>query len=204
METWKIIVLAILAAIVIGIVVVVLSAWGMYSDLVNKDVAAENAQGHVQSAYQRRADLLPNLVATVQGSADFEKSTLVDLTAMRSQAGMLKTQASQAKTFDEMQATDNQISGVLARLMVVVEAYPQIKSTDAFQTLQSQIEGTENRINTERNYYNDAVAAYKVATRTPPESIIAGMFGFPTDKWQMFTAKPGSDVAPVVAFNFSK
>jgi len=179
---------------------------GTYNTLQKVDVNVENAKAYVQSAYQRRADLIPNLVATVQGSADFEKSTLVELTAMRSQAGMIQQKMKSASSVNEMQAiNDNEIGGtggILARLMLVVEAYPQIRSTEAFTNLQSSIEGTENRINYERNAYNDAVAVYKMTVRTFPGNIVAGFFGYSADKWVMFEAKQGSDVAPTVTFNF--
>jgi LemA protein len=108
-----------------------------------------------------------------------------------------------AKTIDEMQSASNELESVLSRLLVIVEAYPQIRSTDAFMNLQSQIEGTENRINYERNNYNDAVRNYKNAVRQFPSSIVAGMYGFGVDKWQMFESQPGSDIAPTVSFDFS-
>lgn len=202
-ETTKYIGIGILVILVVGVISVFLMGIGFYNGLVEKDTSVENAKGYVQSAYQRRADLIPNLVATVQGSADFEKSTLVELTAMRSQAGMVQQKMKDAKTVDEMQSASNELDGVLARLMLVVEAYPNIKTTDAFMNLQSQIEGTENRINYERNNYNDAVKSYKLSVRTFPSNIVANMFGFNADKWSMFESKPGSDVAPTVSFDFS-
>ena len=181
---------------------------GSYNNLQTADVKVEIAKGYVQSAYQRRADLIPNLVETVQGSADFEKSTLVQLTAMRSQAGMVQQKMKDATTVEEMQQiNDNEIGGnggILARLMLVVENYPQIRSTDAFTNLQSSIEGTENRINYERNAYNDAVGDYKKIVRIFPGSLIASYYGYSENKWEMFESKPGSDVAPIVSFPLNK
>jgi LemA protein len=203
-DTVKYVAIGIVAFIIVAIGLGVLWFIGTHNDLVNKDNSVENARAHVQSAYQRRADLIPQLVGIVQGSADFEKSTLVELTQMRSEAGNYPQKMSSAKSFQEMQDINTEMGSFLTRLMVVVEAYPQIRTTEAFLTMQNQVEGSENRINTERNYYNDAVQVYKNACQQIPSSFVADYYGFKADKWKMFEAKPGADIAPTISFNFDR
>lgn len=174
---------------------------GNYNTFVVKDTGTEKAWGNVQSAYQRRADLIPNLVDTVKGARDFEKSTLVEIAAMRSQAGSVKQQISDAKTVEELQAAGSQMNGVLARLMVVVEAYPDLKSNQNFLALQDELAGTENRIKWERDNYNTAVMDYKTSVRSFPGNMVAGMFGFYPDKWKTFTADKDAQTAPDVDFS---
>jgi LemA protein len=190
------------AIVLIALVIGGLFVAGTYNSLVNSDVSVENAKGNVQTAYQRRADLIPNLVNTVQGAATFEKSTQTEIAELRSQAGQVKTQVANAQTIDEMEAAGTQMGSILARLMLVVEAYPTLKSNENFKMLQDQLEGTENRIKYERDNYNAAVKDYQVKVRSFPSNIIAGMFGFNGDKWKMFEATEGAQVAPTVTFTF--
>jgi LemA protein len=192
----------------IGIVVIVLIIVGaiiagMYNGLVNKDVAASTQWGYVQAAYQRRADLIPNLVATVQASANFEKSTQTEVAQLRSDANAVDQQVANAKTPSDLDAAATQMTGLIGRLNVVVEAYPQLQSTANFQSLQDELAGTENRIQFERDNYNSAVQSYQTAVRSFPTNILAGMFGFNADKWQMFQASQTAQNSPTVNFNIS-
>jgi LemA protein len=174
-------------------IVVVLVVWfiGTYNSLVaaSQDVNAQWSQ--VENQYQRRADLIPNLVATVQGYAKHESSTFEEVTAARSQwAG--------AKTQDDKMKAATQMDSALSRLMVVVEAYPDLKASTSFTTLQAQLEGTENRISTERMRYNDAVRDYNVKIKGIPTSIVADIYGY-KDK-PFFEAVKGAENAPKVNF----
>lgn len=200
-DTLKIGIVVVIVAIVGIIGLVGMFYIGTYNSLVDKDVSIEKLKGDLSSQYQRRADLIPNLVSTVQGSAQFEKSTQTEIAGLRSQAITGQEKMRNAKTVSEIQSANGELDSVLSRLMVVVEAYPTLQSNQNFRDLQSQLEGTENRINYARTEYNDAVGVYKKSVRSFPTSIIANMNGFDVDKWDMFEAKPGSDVAPTVTFN---
>jgi LemA protein len=202
MTNWKLIGIGIVAAIILGAVVLGLFVVGTQRDLVNKDNTVEQKWGNVQTAYQRRADLIPNLVATVQGAATFEKGTQTEIAAMRSQAGQIKTQMYNAQNAEELQAADQSMGNVLSRLMLVVEAYPELKSNENFLNLQGQLEGTENRIKYERDEYNAAVKDYKNTVQMIPTTWVAGMFGFNSDKWKTFKATDEAQTAPTVTFNF--
>jgi LemA protein len=192
-----IVLLVILGILIVGVMIVV----GMYNGLVNKDVDVQTKWGNVQSAYQRRADLIPNLVATVQGAADFESNTQTEIAKLRTGAQQVSEQVATATTPEQLMAAQQNMNGLIGRLNVVVEAYPQLRATENFKTLQDQLEGTENRIQFERNNYNNAVRTYATSVRSFPTNMIAGMFGFSIDKWKTFEAAPGSDVAPKVIFN---
>jgi LemA protein len=187
---------------VILLIVLMVGGWiaGTYNELVVRDTTTEKGWGYVQSAYQRRADLIPNLVDIVKGARDFEKSTLIEVTKLRSQTGSIKQQISDAKTTDELQTAGNDMNGVLSRLLVIVEAYPDLKTNQNFLALQDELAGTENRINFERNNYNTEVMNYKTAVRSFPANIIAGMFGFSVDKWKTFEAEKTSQEAPKIDF----
>lgn len=187
---------------VILLIALIIGSWvaGTYNELVVKDTATEKSFGNVQSSYQRRADLIPNYVETVKGARDFEKSTLTEIAGLRSQAGSIQQNVQNAKSPDELQTAGNQMNSVLARLLVVVEAYPDLKSNQNFLALQDEIAGTENRINFERNNYNGVVMQYKTAVRTFPTNMLAGMFGFYPDKWKTFQANESSQNAPIVNF----
>jgi LemA protein len=194
-----IVILGILAVGFVGLWVV-----GTYNSLVGKDTNTENMWAKVQTAYQRRADLIPNLVDSVKEAKNFEKDTQTEIAQMRSQAGQAKIDMSNAKDAEQLQAANSQMSSVLARLMVVVEAYPDLKSNANFLALQDEIAGTENRVKWERDEYNTAVKDYKLAVRTFPTNIMAGMFGFSQEKWKMFQAEAGAEKAPDVGAAFKE
>ena len=171
-----------------------------YNSLVEKREAVAKQWANVESAYQRRSDLVPNLVATVKGSANFEQQTLVEVTQARASATRIKLDPSKLgpddiKKFDQAQG---QLTGSLSRLLVSVEKYPDLKSTEAFRDLSAQLEGTENRINTERNRFNEAVNDYNATLQKFPANITAKMFGFTPKGY--FEAAAGSDKAPTVKF----
>ena len=184
------IIIGITAAVVI--VLILLGVWGMYNGLVNSEVNVDNAWAQVETAYQRRADLIPNLVSTVEAFANFERSVLQNVTAARSAWA-------QAATPQQQVSAANQMEGALARLLVTVEAYPDIKANQNFLALQDELAGTENRVNVERKRYNDAVSAYNKKTRMFPSNIVAGMFGF--EQREFFEATAGAEEAPDVEFN---
>src|SRR5262245_23175600 len=177
-----------------------------YNHVVRLSQAADKQWAQVQNVYQRRADLIPNLVATVSGAANFEKSTLEQVTAARASVGQVRIpsgrapdEAAQLAEFDRAQA---QLSSALSRLLVVVERYPQLKATENFKELQAQLEGTENRISVERGRYNEAVQAYDSAIRSFPVNLFAQTFGFREKPY--FTATPGAETPPKVQFDFGK
>jgi LemA protein len=200
-DTVKIIGIIIIAALVMGVIGIIAFYVGTFNSLNNKDIAIEKMKSDLDAQYQRRADLIPNLVATVQGSAQFEKSTQIGIAQMRSDANTAKENMGKASTPSEIDAANNEMTSVWSRLMVVVEAYPVLKSNENFKDLQSQLEGTENRITYARTEYNEVVQDYKQTVRNFPTSIVANMNNFREDKWEMFKAKTGADVVPVVTFN---
>ena len=171
-----------------------------YNTMVAKDSAVDAQWAKVQSAYQRRADLIPNLVNTVKGAANFEKSTLTEVIEARAKATSIQLSADQLtpENIQKFQAAQAQLSGSLSRLLASVEAYPQLRANENFLALQSQIEGTENRINVERNKFNDAVQDYNTYIRSFPNNIIAGWFDF--EKKGFFAADPSAQNAPRVEF----
>jgi LemA protein len=158
----------------------------------------------VQNVYQRRADLIPNLVNTVQGAANFEKSTLTEITNARASVGRVQLDPNKAPTdakqLQEFQAAQGQLSNALSRLLVVSERYPELRANQNFLTLQAQLEGTENRISVERNKFNEVVQSYNTAVLSFPTKLFAGMFGFTPRPF--FNAQPGAEKAPTVNFNF--
>ena len=186
----------------VGIIVVIaLMFIPMYNKMVKLDKEGDKAWANVQSAYQRRADLIPNLVNTVKGYADFEQETLTKVIEARSKATSVQVNANELNetTLKQFQEVQGEISSALSRLMVVVERYPDLKANQNFLELQSQLEGTENRINTERNRYNEAATAYNTYKAKFPQTLVAGMFGHGTDK-ALFEAEPGAEIAPDVTF----
>ena len=189
----------------IGLVVVLFFA-GTYNRLVRLQQGVDQQWAQVQNVYQRRADLIPNLVNTVQGAANFEKSTLIEVTNARASVGRVQTQLdpnkapTDAAQLQEFQAAQGQLSNALSRLLVVVERYPELRANQNFLSLQTQLEGTENRISVERGNFNNAVQNYNVAVRTFPANLIAGMFGFAQRPF--FTAQQGAEQAPAVRFDF--
>src|ERR1700710_2533899 len=191
--------------IVIGIVVLVLffGACGCvssYNSIVSLDQNAQSKWGTVQTDYQRRADLIPNLVATVKGVANFEKSTLVDVTNARAKATSIQVDPTKLtpETIQKYQAAQGQLSTALGRLLVASENYPQLRANDNFTALQAQLEGTENRINVARLDFNQAVQDYNSKIRSFPANITAKMFGF-TEKGY-FQADAGANKVPTVQF----
>jgi LemA protein len=194
----------ILAALGIGALILVAIAGGSYNRLVKLSQGVDSQWAQVQNDYQRRADLVPNLVATVSGAANFEKSTLTEITAARASVGQLKIDPSKAPndpaSLAEFDRAQGQLSSALSRLLVVVERYPDLKATANFRDLQAQLEGTENRIAVARRDFNEAVQAYNTAIKSFPAVFYAGMFGFHDKPY--FAATPGAEKAPKVQFDF--
>lgn len=187
--------------IVLGIIVVICLIGGCsYNGMVSKEENVKAKWGAVESQYQRRSDLIPNLVATVKGAANFEKSTLVEVTDARARATSIQVDPAKLnpETIQKYQAAQGQLSTALGRLLVASENYPQLRSNDNFTSLQTQLEGTENRINVARLDYNTAVQDYNTSVRSFPAVITARLFGF-TEKGS-FAAEAGADKAPKVAF----
>ena len=184
--------------IVIVALVIILGWSGCkgYNGLVTQDESVSNAWNKVQSDYQRRADLIPNLVNTVKGEANFEKTTLENVIAARASATQMKVDAKDLtpEKLQQFQANQGQLSQALGRLLVVSENYPNLRANEAFRGLQAQLEGTENRIKVSRNDFNDAVKDYNIKVRTFPMNILSGMFGFKTKEG--FKADAGSEKAP--------
>lgn len=193
--------LAIGIVVIAVIVIIVLSVIGMYNGLVRADVSVDQAWGQVETAYQRRADLIPNLVATVQGAADFEQETQTQIAELRTAAATAKQAWDGATTPEAKLAAANQMESVLAgfrSLNINVERYPDLKATTNFLALQDELAGTENRVAVERKRYNDAVSVINKKVRFFPNNIIASMFGF--EKRTFFEAVEGAEEAPVVEF----
>ena len=184
-------------ALVIG-----LFFWGSYNRLVTLDQEVNKRWGDVQTVYQRRADLIPNLVNTVAGAANFEKSTLTEVTNARASVGRVQLDPAKAPTdaaqLQQFQQAQGQLSNALSRLLLVSERYPELRATRNFQELQAQLEGTENRIAVERNNFNTAVQNFNTAVRRFPTNMIAGMFGFSPKPF--FTSQQGAERAPTVNF----
>jgi LemA protein len=184
-------------ALVIG-----LFFWGNYNRLVTLDQEVNKRWGDVQTVYQRRADLIPNLVNTVAGAANFEKSTLTEVTNARASVGRVQLDPAKAPTdaaqLQQFQEAQGQLSNALSRLLVVSERYPELRATRNFQELQAQLEGTENRIAVERNNFNTAVQNFNTAVRRFPTNMVAGMFGFSPKPF--FASQQGAEKAPTVNF----
>ena len=191
-----------LTLIVIIAAVLLLGGCGCssYNGLVQQDETVKKSWNNVQSDYQRRADLIPNLVSTVKGEANFEQTTLTNVIEARAKATSIKVDASNLtpEKIQEFQQNQGQLSQALGRLMVVSEQYPTLRANDAFRGLQSQLEGTENRIKVARNDFNSVVANYNVKVRSFPANIFAGVMGFKAKTG--FAADAGSDKAPQVKF----
>jgi LemA protein len=171
-----------------------------YNGLVEKDQNVKGKWANVESDYQRRSDLIPNLVNTVKGAADFEKSTLEAVVNARAQATQTKIDPTNLtpEKVAEFQRAQGQLSGAIGRLLVTMEKYPELKATDAFRDLQAQLEGTENRIKVSRNDFNTAVQDYNTSVKRFPMVLFSGMFGFKEKGF--FTAEAGAEKAPTVDF----
>ncbi len=175
-------------------------ACNLQKSLVTKDEAVKSKWGEVQNQYQRRADLVPNLVNTVKGAANFEQKTLTDVINARAKATSIQVDPDKLtpEKLREFQSAQGELSQALGRLMVVSEAYPELKANQNFLALQDQLEGTENRITVARKNFNDAVQDYNVQVRTFPNNLIAGMIGFQAKG--MFEADATAQKAPTVQF----
>ncbi len=171
-----------------------------YNTMVSQDENVKGKWAQVENAYQRRADLVPNLVNTVKGAAKHEESTLTAVVEARAKATSVTITADDLseENIAKFQKVQDEFSGSLSRLLASVEAYPDLKANQNFLELQAQLEGTENRISTERRSYNEAVQQYNTTVRSFPNNLMAGMFGFKAKG--TFTAAPGSDKAPTVSF----
>ena len=187
--------------IILGIVVVLLfMGCGQYNSLVQQDENVKKVWNNVQSQYQRRADLIPNLVETVKGEANFERGTLNDVINARARATSMQVSPENLtpENIERFQQAQSQLSGALSRLLVTVEQYPNLRANDAFRNLQVQLEGTENRISVERNKFNEMAKEYDVAIRRFPKNILAGIFNF--NNIPYFAAEKGAEKAPSVKF----
>ncbi len=195
-----------LAAIVLLLVFFGISGIGAYNNLVSLDQAVTAQWGQVQNVYQRRADLIPNLVQTVKGVANFEKSTYIAVAQARAKvgqaqpAGAAQNLPNDPQAFAKFQAAQDGLSAALSRLLVVVERYPDLKANENFLELQSQLEGTENRIAVERMRYNTTAQAFNTTRQTFPTAVYAGFFGDRFKPKAYFQAQAGAETAPKVQF----
>src|SRR6266498_634520 len=196
----------VVAILLFLVVVAALAIGSSYNRLVRLQQAVDQSWAQVQNVYQRRADLIPNLVNTVSGAANFEKSTLVEVTNARASVGRVQTQIdpnkapADAAQLEKFQAAQGELGNALSRLLVVVERYPELKANQNFLTLQAQLEGTENRIAVARRNFNESVQTYNAAVRRVPTNIVASMLGF--TQRPFFTAQTGAERPPPVQFNF--
>jgi LemA protein len=195
----------IFGAIVLAIIITVLVAIGSYNHTVNLSQSVDSAWAQVQNDYQRRADLIPNLVATVKGAANFEQSTLEAITQARASVGQVKIDPSSAPTdpakLAEFQQAQSQLGSALSRLLVVSERYPDLKANANFRDLQAQLEGTENRITVSRMDFNNAVQAYDTNIKSFPTMLYAGAMGFKEKPY--FQAAETAATPPQVQFDFN-
>lgn len=188
--------------IIVGIVVIIgLMFMGSYNSLVGQREQVTAKFGNLQSQYQRRADLIPNLVSTVKGAANFEQDTLMQVTEARAKATNVTINPENATTeqLQQYQSAQGELSQALSRLLAVTENYPELKATQNFLDLQNQLEGTENRIAVARNDYNEIARPYNTKLQVFPTNIVANMFGF--EKKPYFEADKGAEVAPSVDFS---
>lgn len=203
MSFGKIVLVIVGILVVIGVIAAV-SLSGVFNRLVTLQQATDASWAQVQNVYQRRADLIPNLVSTVQGAADFERTTLNEVTSARASVGRVQVPQGTAPTdpqqLAEFERAQGQLGAALSRLLVVAERYPELRATAAFRDLQVQLEGTENRIAVERGRFNEAVQAYNTAMKRFPAVLVAGMFGHTPRPY--FTAAPGAETRPDVKFDF--
>ncbi len=190
----------ILIVIVLVLVLIVSNAIGRYNNFVGLEEGVDAAWSQVENVYQRRADLIPNLVATVKGVAEFEKETFTAVTEARSKVNQINLEGvtSNQEMLNQFQNAQGALSSALSRLMVVVERYPDLKANQNFLDLQTQLEGTENRIAVERRRFNEVARGYNTEIRKFPGSVYAGMFGF--DRKAYFQAEEGAETAPQVEF----
>lgn len=199
---------SVLGPVVVIAIVAIVALWAgaTYNSLVSLSQAVDAQWGQVQNVYQRRADLIPNLVATVKGAAGFESSTYEAVAKARASVGQIPPNVVQNAVnnpadFAKYAQAQDTLGATLSRLLAVVENYPQLKATQNFQTLQAQLEGTENRIAFERRKYNEVAQAFNTKRDTAPTVFIAGMFGSRFNEKPYFQAQPGAQQAPVVNFS---
>jgi|SRR5947209_1583907 len=193
--------LIVLGGFVVIVLIAVMSLAGTYNRLVTLDQAVQSQWAQVESVYQRRADLIPNLVATVKGAANFEKSTYVAVAEARSKVGQLNLGSgvpNDPAAFAKFSAAQDGLSSALSRLLVVVEKYPDLKATQNFSDLQAQLEGTENRIAVERRRFNEAAQTFNTTRDSFPTVLVAGFFGSRFNEKAYFKSQAGSEVAPQV------
>ena len=176
-----------------------LTGCGPYNKLVALEEGADSAWSQVENVYQRRADLIPNLVETVKGAADFEQDTLTQVVEARSKVSQIQIDgAPSAQQLEQFQGAQDALSSALSRLLVVVERYPELTATQGFRDFQAQLEGTENRIAVERRRFNEAVMSYNTARRQFPTMLYAKAFDFGEKAY--FAASPGAEEPPMVEF----
>lgn len=201
MKKGLLIALGIIAVIVIIVIAVVGWGVGVYNNLVGLNEGVNQAWSQVENQYQRRYDLIPNLVSTVKGVAEFEKETYTAVTEARAKVGQIRLspdQLSDPQAFQQFQQAQDGLSSALSRLLVVSENYPQLKANENFLQLQAQLEGTENRISVERMKFNQVVQDYNTQIKRFPAALIAGMTGFKGKEY--FKAATGAEQAPKVQF----
>lgn len=189
---------------IILIIIAVAAGFGLmssYNGLVKAETEIDSVWANVESSYQRRADLIPNLVNTVKGQANFEQQTLTSVIEARAKATQTKIDPSNLteEQLNEFQQNQNQVGSALSRLLVTVEQYPQLKANEGFMNLQAQLEGTENRINVARNKFNEAARIYNEKVRQFPTKLAAMIFGFKAKPY--FKSAAGAENAPTVNFN---
>ncbi len=190
----------IIGVIVLFVIIIISWSTGIYNGLVSREEGVNSQWSQVENVYQRRADLIPNLVNTVKGYANFEKSTLTAVIEARSKATAVNISPKNldAASLQKFQSAQDGLSSALGRLMVVVERYPDLKANQNFLELQAQLEGTENRITVERQKFNESAQEYNTYIRKFPKNIFSGMFGF--QKKAYFEAQQGAEKAPQVQF----
>lgn len=196
----------VLALILLVVLIVAASTAGTYNQLVKLDQAVQTAWSQVENEYQRRYDLVPNLVETVKGAANFEKDTFTAVTEARAKVGQVRTQApaeglpNNPAQFQKFAQAQDQLGSALSRLMVVVEKYPDLKATQNFRDLQTQLEGTENRITVSRMRFNESAQAFNTKRNSFPTNLVAGFFGAKFNEKAYFKAQAGAETAPKVKF----
>lgn len=195
------ILIATLVIILVFLVVVVIWGVGVYNNLVTNEQNVIKQWAQVENQYQRRADLIPNLVNTVKGYANFEKQVLTDVVEARAKVGQFNVTSeviNDPQAFQKFQSVQGDLSSALSKLLVVVENYPELKANENFLQLQAQLEGTENRIAVERKRFNESVQEFNTTVKRFPATILASIFGF--KEKQYFSAAPGAEVLPKVEF----
>ena len=191
-----------LMVVLVGLLIAAVGVTGIYNSLIGLDQKVQAQWGQVENQYQRRADLVPNLVETVKGAAAFEQNTFTAVTEARAKVGQVQLNAGQLTPdgLAKFQEAQDGLSSALSRLMVVVEKYPELKATENFKELQAQLEGTENRVATERMRFNEAAQAFNTRRNRFPAVIIAGFFGSKFADKPFFKAQAGAETAPKVKF----